>query len=203
MKAKDLAENAVLILITALVLSTIAWSFAYAINAEFEDRSERSARRETVSIPEPEEAREAREFEQTSAEPAGVRAETKTDLDRDAELLAKLLWGEARGIPSDTEKAAVVWCVLNRVDASFGEKSVEEVVTAPKQFHGYDPSNPVDEDLLALSKDVLWRWHTDSPGRVLPKEYVYFDGDGEHNYFRTDYMSGEAWDYELDTPYDS
>ena len=35
----------------------------------------------------------------------------------EVEMLARLIWGEARGIPSDMHKAAVVWCVLNRVDA--------------------------------------------------------------------------------------
>lgn len=33
------------------------------------------------------------------------------------EMLAKLIWGEARGVESTTEKAAVAWCVLNRVDS--------------------------------------------------------------------------------------
>ena len=34
----------------------------------------------------------------------------------EVEMLARLIWGEARGVPSDMHKAAVVWCVLNRVD---------------------------------------------------------------------------------------
>ena len=34
----------------------------------------------------------------------------------EVEALAKMLYGEARGIASDMEKAACVWCVLNRVD---------------------------------------------------------------------------------------
>jgi spore germination cell wall hydrolase CwlJ-like protein len=36
----------------------------------------------------------------------------------DVVMLAKLIYGEARGIKSITEQAAVVWCVLNRVDSS-------------------------------------------------------------------------------------
>ena len=34
----------------------------------------------------------------------------------DAEMLARVMWGEARGLP-EMEQAAVAWCVLNRVDA--------------------------------------------------------------------------------------
>lgn len=35
----------------------------------------------------------------------------------EVEMLARLIWGEARGVASDMEKEAVAWCVLNRVDA--------------------------------------------------------------------------------------
>ncbi len=31
-------------------------------------------------------------------------------------MIAKTIWGEARGT-SMTEKAAVAWCILNRVDS--------------------------------------------------------------------------------------
>ena len=34
----------------------------------------------------------------------------------EVEALAKLIYGEAGIVPSTTEQAAVVWCVLNRVD---------------------------------------------------------------------------------------
>lgn len=61
------------------------------------------------------------------------------------------------------------------------------------QFYGYDPSNPVDPDILALVEDVLARWMAEkecvgSVGRVLPKEYLYFTGDGAHNYFTTEWQ---------------
>ena len=56
----------------------------------------------------------------------------------EVEMLARLIWGEARGIPSDMHKAAVVWCVLNRVDAEGWPDTVAEVVTQPHQFAGGD-----------------------------------------------------------------
>ena len=40
-----------------------------------------------------------------------------TPNEADVEMLAKTIWGEARGVESITEKAAVAWCILNRVDA--------------------------------------------------------------------------------------
>ncbi len=119
-------------------------------------------------------------------------------------MLAKLVWGEARGIDSTDEKAAVVWCVTNRVDAGYG--SIEEVITAPNQFTGYRASNPVTDELYDLALDVLTRWKLEQlgdtdVGRVLPKEYLFFAGDGSHNIFRTSYRGGTRWDWSLPSPY--
>lgn len=89
--------------------------------------------------------------------------------------LAKMVWGEARGC-STTEQAATIWCVLNRYDSGdrFWADTVEGITTQPCQFYGYDPSNPVDPDILALVEDVLARWMAEkecvgSVGRVLPE----------------------------------
>lgn len=126
--------------------------------------------------------------------------------DEEATVLAKMLWGEARGVASDTEKAAVVWCALNHVDAGYGD--VVTAVTTPGHFVGYQNSNPVDNDLKALCEDVLARWYSEKDGiqdvgRVLPKEYIYFSGDGERNYFRNAYIGGNQWDWSLPSPYKS
>lgn len=125
-------------------------------------------------------------------------------------IAARCVWGEARGIESLTEQAAIVWCFANRAD-EYG-KSIGEVVTAPNQF-SYDESFPtVDDfgrDLKALVRDVLERWSREHAGetdvgRVLPKDYLYFGGDGERNWFRNDYeFNGDIWDWHLPSPYES
>ena len=124
----------------------------------------------------------------------------------EANVLAMMLWGEARGVQSDTEKAACVWCVLNRVDA-YGA-SIIEVTTAPSQFVGYQPGNPVDPHLKALCEDVLTRYFAEkngevNTGRVLPPDYLYFSGDGVRNHFRNAFRGGEIWDWSLPSPYES
>lgn len=122
----------------------------------------------------------------------------------DVEMLAKLVWGEARGC-STTEQAAVIWTVLNRVDSEdpIFPDTIQEVVTQPNQFHGYDPDYPVEQDKVDLARDVLTRWLTGGEGRVLPKEYVFFHGDGVHNHFRIEYQhNGQYWDWSLDSPYE-
>lgn len=134
----------------------------------------------------------------------GQAADTYSE--SDVELIAKTVWREARGIPSMTEKAAVVWCILNRVDDDRWEDSIVEVVTAPHQF-AYDAGAPVTDELRRLAEDVLERWKREKEGksevgRVLPPEYVFFDGDGSHNHFRMEYEhTGEYWEFEAESPY--
>lgn len=126
--------------------------------------------------------------------------------DEEVIVLAKMLWGEARGVSSDAEKAACVWCVLNRVDHGYGD--IITVVTAPEQFVGYNAKNPIDDDLITLCIDVLSRWYAEREGqvevgRVLPADYLWFSGDGERNHFRNAYRGGDRWDWSLPSPYES
>lgn len=126
--------------------------------------------------------------------------------DEEVIVLAKMLWGESRGVSSDAEKAACVWCALNRVDHGYGD--ITAVVTAPYQFVGYQEGNPVDDELITLCIDVLSRWYAEKDGqtevgRVLPSKYLFFSGDGKRNHFRTDYKNGTVWDWSLPSPYES
>lgn len=126
--------------------------------------------------------------------------------DTEIEMIAKTVWQEARGIPNRDEQAAVVWCILNRVDDPRWGDTIAEVVTAPHQF-AYYPASPATEDLRWLAEDVLERWKREKAGetdvgRVLPRDYVFFDGDGSHNHFRRQYEhTGEYWKFEAESPY--
>lgn len=146
-----------------------------------------------------------------AATPAPTPEETPAPYipdEAEVEMLARVIWGEARGVPSDMEKAAVVWCILNRVDADGWPDTVDGVVTQPHQFAGYSPDFPATEELKAVAADVLTRWEREKRsggdvGRVLPAEYVFFTGDGAHNHFRTEFTGGTFWDWSLKNPYDS
>ena len=124
----------------------------------------------------------------------------------EVEMLARLIWGEARGVPSDMHKAAVVWCVLNRVDDPRFPDTVLEVLEAPYQFAGYSADYPVLPELATLAADVLIRYHAErdggtNVGRVLPVEYLYFTGDGRNNHFTIGWKDAETWDWCLQNPY--
>ena len=109
-------------------------------------------------------------------------------------------------LPSTTEQAAVVWCVLNRVDDPRFPDTVLEVIEAPYQFSGYDPEYPVKEEFALLAADVLTRYRAErdgeeNVGRVLPAEYCFFTGDGRRNHFTTEWKSTDCFGWTLESPY--
>lgn len=142
-------------------------------------------------------------IEQPVAEPKPVKLYTGLEVD----MLARLIYTEARGVQSRTEQAAVVWCVLNRLDnPNRPENSIAEVVTAPYQF-AYRVDAPVLPEFRELAEDVLERWQaekngTADVGRILPAEYQYFEGDGKRNWFSREWKSTEYWGWSLPSPYE-
>ena len=158
-----------------------------------------------------EEARPTYEIKENDVASAGIEEETEIMYYTEEEvvMMAKLLYRECGGIPSDTEKACVAWCVCNRVDSDeFDGDTIAYVMTAPNQF-AYVSDTPVRDDLYDLALDVLSRWNAErngevSVGRVLPKDYTYFHGDGSHNHFRNAYKGNySTWDHSLPSPYES
>lgn len=124
----------------------------------------------------------------------------------EVEALAKLIYGEAGNVHSMTEQAAVVWCVLNRVDDPRFPDTVLEVIEAPYQFTGYDPEYPAKAEFAQLAADVLTRYRAErdgeeNVGRVLPAEYCFFTGDGKHNYFTSEWKSTDCFGWTLESPY--
>jgi hypothetical protein len=131
-----------------------------------------------------------------------------TPSEADVEYIAKTIYGEAGIVESDMQRAAVAWCILNRVDSDKYPDTIEDVVTAKYQFLGYNPDNPVTEDLRNLAVDVLQRWHSEQDGeaevgRVLPSDYTFFWGDGYENYFTNEWKSTDYWEWSMDNPYEN
>ena len=125
-----------------------------------------------------------------------------------ARYLAKTVYGEARGCPV-TDQAAVIWCVLNRVDTRETQtpEDVIKVITKPNQFTGYRKSNPIKDEHYELALDVLGRWLREKNGeidvgRVLPPDYRYFAAHKGRNRFRNKYKGGQYWDWSLPSPYE-
>ena len=123
------------------------------------------------------------------------------------DMLAKTVWGEARGC-NRLEQSAVVWCILNRVDA--GRGTIAEVITAPGQFHGYSKNFPVTDSIRELCEDVVARWKLEklgvgNVGRTLPSDYLYFwaDSTGIGNVFRNKFSGNYTkWNWACWNPYE-
>lgn len=126
--------------------------------------------------------------------------------EKDIEMIAKVVYREARGLPLE-HQAAVVWTILNRVDAEdrFGN-TIEEVITSPNQY-AWNPNTPLTTEQLWIARDVVEKWimekvNNNEEGRVLPKDYYFFSaGNDNTNWFRKEYESTKFWNWELENPY--
>lgn len=130
-------------------------------------------------------------------------------MDAEIVVLAKVLYGEARGVKSTMQRAAVVWCVLNRVDAGYNDGTIIGVATARRQFAYNRKLKPARyEPFLPLARDVVRRWLLEKQGvcdvgRVLPSNYLWFAGSRGRNRFRDAYKAKKAnyWDWSFGNPY--
>ena len=128
------------------------------------------------------------------------------NFDEEIKMLAQVVYNEARGVKGTHHKAAVMWCVLNRVDSETEfHNSIKEVVTHPNAFAWYS-STRVQKEFVELAKDVVTRWLLEKEGieevgRVLPVDYYFFHGANGYNHFRKTYTSKEYWDWSLESPY--
>ena len=128
---------------------------------------------------------------------------------------AKMVWGEAGAVPdikngnvvisTKCQQAATIWTALNRYDMG-GFNSIKAVIANPGAYHAYFESNPATDELVELARDVLDRWNREKNGetdvgRVLPADYIYFHGDGTHNYFRNEFEGGTRWAWDYGDPY--
>lgn len=150
---------------------------------------------------------EAKQKAQTQQTPVVNSGQAYTVTREEVETLAKIVYQEARGIKEDSHKAAVVWCILNRVDDGYWGDNIVDVATYPNAF-AWVPDTPVEEELVDLVVDVVTRWNHEKEGlsdvgRTLPKEYLYFTGNGSYNHFTKEWKSTDYWDWSLPNPYNS
>ena len=126
---------------------------------------------------------------------------------------ARMVHGEAGGVKSITERSGCLWIACNRTisDDPFFPDQLEEVIAQECQFYGYDPNGEFTEADYNLAIDVFERFYREqngetavAVGRSLPVDYLYFTGDGEHNWF-TKTQGGEpyVWGSQLVSPYKS
>jgi len=128
----------------------------------------------------------------------------------EVEAVAKVLYCECRGVKSEAEKAAVVWCICNRVDSedNYFPDTIMEVITQKNAFC-FTEDVPVYPELEELAEDVLIRWNNEKAGqrnigRTIPKDYIFFVGneDHTHNLFTKEWHGTDYWEWSLASPYE-
>jgi len=108
--------------------------------------------------------------------------------EQEIELVAKTLRGECYDDQPD-DKREVVKVICNRVSNGGFGGSIEAVITAPGQFHGYRPGNVPTANDYAVAREVLEQWYAN--GCAPLGEYLFFSSGSDHkNIFRRDWKEG-------------
>ena len=120
---------------------------------------------------------------------AGIDAEL-------AERCGRLIWGEAGGVLDGNNRAAALWCALNRADV-WGE-SLDDVLNVGA-FHGLAVRGEVPERFVDEAAEILALHEMEAEGwkvTRLPLRFLYFEAaaDGSRNIFSTEFGGGEYWD---------
>lgn len=92
-------------------------------------------------------------------------------IELEAEYIAKVLYGMALN-HAESDKRAVIWCILNRVEHYSHPNTIMDVCAQPKQWIGYSDDNPVLTDLYDLALNELKNWHNGGH-RPMSKDYIY------------------------------
>lgn len=116
-----------------------------------------------------------------------------TEIEREAEYIAKVLYGMARTHSSSDQKA-VVWCILNRVEHYSHPNTIKAVCEQPKQWIGYSDENPVLEELYDIALTELKTWHNDGH-RPMGSEYVYLSWSSKEILLRDTFEENKNTNY--------
>ena len=116
-----------------------------------------------------------------------------TQIEKEAEYIAKVIYGTARD-HADSDKKAVVWCILNRVENHSHPNNVEEVCEQPKQWMGYSIDNPVLDDLYELALAELKIWYSGGH-RPMSNDYIYLSWSSKEILLRDTFEENKNTNY--------
>ena len=126
------------------------------------------------------------------AEEARYQDPYEIQLDSEAELLAKVLYGIR---DNDTEDMRTYcWCVFNRVENIAFPDTLEDVIAQPEQWIRYDETNPVIEDLFQIARAELDTWHS-STRRPVGSEFVFVNWSSDDICLRDNFYEGNGTHY--------
>ena len=116
-----------------------------------------------------------------------------TQIEREAEYIAKVIYGTARN-HVDSDKKAVVWCILNRVEHHSHPDTIAEVCEQPKQWMGYSSDNPVLTENYDLALAELKTWYNDGH-RPMSNDYIYLSWSSKEILLRDTFEENKSTHY--------
>ena len=116
-----------------------------------------------------------------------------TQIEREAEYIAKVIYGTARN-HVDSDKKAVVWCILNRVEHYAHPDTIAEVCEQPKQWMGYSNDNPVLTENYDLALAELKTWYNDGH-RPMSSDYIYLSWSSKEILLRDTFEENKSTHY--------
>lgn len=117
---------------------------------------------------------------------------SKSAIEKEAEFIAKVLYGTAAGHNSIDQRTAV-WCILNRVDHSSFPDTVQEVCQQSSQWIGYSDDNPIIDSLYEIAMNELTIWHNGR--RPVSEDYVYMSWSSNEIMLRNTYKQNNSTRY--------
>lgn len=116
-----------------------------------------------------------------------------SQIEREAEYIAKVIYGTAIN-HTDSDKKAVIWCILNRVEHYAHPDTIQGVCEQPKQWMGYSDKNPVLTDIYDLALEELKIWYSGGH-RPMGKEYIYLSWSSSEILLRDTFEEGKNTRY--------
>lgn len=114
-------------------------------------------------------------------------------IELEAEYIAKVLYGTAIN-HADSDKRAVVWCILNRVEHYSHPNTIAEVCKQPKQWMGYSDNNPVLDELYDLALEELKIWYSGGH-RPMNNSYIYLSWSSKEILLRDTFEENRNTNY--------
>ena len=117
-----------------------------------------------------------------------------SQIEREAEWIAKVMYGMVRPDHNDSDLRAIVWCILNRVDNKAYPSDVQAVCQQKSQWMGYSDDNPVIAKLYDIALNELKSWHNGVP-RPMSADYVYLTWSSKEILLRDTFAENRDTNY--------
>lgn len=183
-----------LIIIYALILLIAIMFTAISQRVKYENRIEELNAAHTQELTAlREELQEKYEIQITELKQFYEYGGDVAQIELEAEYIAKVIYGTARN-HAESDKKAVIWCILNRVEHYAHPDTVAGVCEQPKQWMGYSDDNPVLTENYDLALEELKIWYS-GDHRPIDNRYIYLSWSSKEILLRDAFEENRSTNY--------